>query len=249
MAEYGICVNIKESLTNKDMASKYQIQTYKGTHNIRIRNTDGYVCLTDMAQATDTLIANYLRNESTKAFLEGLSAYMRISIINLVEQKSKKTGTWAHMRVAINFAQWCNPDFAVWAACVIEQIIEGKVKLEQWTIVRQDGKSARKEYTSFLKQHIGLVAGRDYATVTNMGYLGLFGMTACQIRQERELIAGSEKIARNHIPEALELEMIQFFEQMVPTEHAFNGGDFYAAVDMSVRKTKHKFAKALPPPP
>ncbi len=85
------------------------------------RYKDGYINLTAMAQANGKLIADYLRLESTKAFLEELSADMGIPIsaVNgLVQVKkggSKKSaqGTWGHPQVAIHCGQWCSPAFAV----------------------------------------------------------------------------------------------------------------------------------------
>lgn len=47
---------------------------------INQRYKDGYINLTAMAQAEGKLLADYLRLESTKAFLDALSADMGIPI-------------------------------------------------------------------------------------------------------------------------------------------------------------------------
>jgi KilA-N domain len=81
---------------------------------INQRYKDGYINLTAMAQANDKLIADYLRLESTNAFLSELSETMGIPIVNLVDVKTGRSGgTWGHPQVAINCGQWCSAKFAV----------------------------------------------------------------------------------------------------------------------------------------
>ncbi|MDZ4876725.1 MAG: hypothetical protein CLLPBCKN_006160 [Chroococcidiopsis cubana SAG 39.79] len=89
------------------------------THNVNKvmiaqRVVDGYINLTAMAKANDKLIADYLRLETTKAFLQELSQSMGIPIVDLVRIKTGRGGgTWGHPQVAINCGQWCSPSFAV----------------------------------------------------------------------------------------------------------------------------------------
>ena len=52
---------------------------------INQRYKDGYINLTAMAQAEGKLIADYLRLDTTKAFLEELSQTMGIPIVSLVD--------------------------------------------------------------------------------------------------------------------------------------------------------------------
>jgi|GEM_PF-4317194 len=78
------------------------------------RSVDGYINLTAMAQANSKLIADYLRLESTKAFLEELSETMGIPIVALIQIKAgRKGGTWGHPQAAIHCGQWCSAKFAV----------------------------------------------------------------------------------------------------------------------------------------
>lgn len=78
------------------------------------RYKDGYINLTAMAQAEGKLIADYLRLDTTKAFLDKLSETMGIPIVNLVEVKTGRGGgTWGHPQIAIHCGQWCSPGFAV----------------------------------------------------------------------------------------------------------------------------------------
>jgi hypothetical protein len=93
------------------------------THNyqgfaITQKERDSYVSLTDMAKAAGKLVADYLRIDSTKEYLEALSYDMGIpisSLIHVVQGKGKFQGTWAHPEIAIDFASWCNVQFRIWA--------------------------------------------------------------------------------------------------------------------------------------
>lgn len=81
------------------------------------RHDDGYLNLTQMAQANNKLIADYLRLDTTKGFLEELSGSMGIPIdqliVKIVTGKNHLRGTWGHPKVAIHCAIWCNTKFAV----------------------------------------------------------------------------------------------------------------------------------------
>ena len=91
---------------------------------INQRYKDGYINLTAMAQAEGKLIGDYLRLESTKAFMDELSADMGIPIsaettgkglIQIRKGGSDKAaqGTWGHPQIAIHCGQWCSAKFAV----------------------------------------------------------------------------------------------------------------------------------------
>jgi len=78
------------------------------------RYRDGYINLTAMAQANGKLVADYLRLDTTKAFLEELSETMGIPIVDLAEVKTGRGGgTWGHPQVSIHCGQWCSAAFAV----------------------------------------------------------------------------------------------------------------------------------------
>ena len=100
----------------------------KHSYNGKVVNQeiDGYVSLTDMAKIHNKLVADYLRLNSTKAYLEALSidmGYPMSSLTRIVKGKSKSQGTWAHPDIAIDFAQWCSPTFKVWANRTLRGVI------------------------------------------------------------------------------------------------------------------------------
>lgn len=90
------------------------------------QDADGYVCLTDMAKASGKATHDYLRLDSTKAYLEGLSdetGFPVSSLIRTIKGKGKNQGTWAHPEIAIDFAQWCNVPFRIWANRTLRNVI------------------------------------------------------------------------------------------------------------------------------
>lgn len=73
------------------------------------------------------LVADWSRLKSTKEFLNTLSSVMGIPITGLVKTVQGGTpilqGTWMHEDVAIEFARWLNPVFAVWCNKKIKEIL------------------------------------------------------------------------------------------------------------------------------
>lgn len=105
------------------------IKTWNGKI-IRFRE-DGYGSLTDMAEATGKLVADWTRLKTSNAYLEQLSAIMGIPIMALTDTwrggDVNTRGTWAHKKVCIRFAQWCNPEFAVWVDFQIDELMTKSV--------------------------------------------------------------------------------------------------------------------------
>lgn len=91
------------------------------------RHDDGYLNLTQMAKANNKLIADYLRLDTTKAFLDKLSTVMGIPIsgknglIQIRKGGNDKNaqGTWGHPKVAIHCAMWCDAEFAVFVTNLV----------------------------------------------------------------------------------------------------------------------------------
>lgn len=70
---------------------------------------DGYICLTDMAQATGKLVGNYLRLESTKEYqtlVESRCTDLHIgkSIQVIQGGTPELQGTWGHRKIGLHFA-------------------------------------------------------------------------------------------------------------------------------------------------
>lgn len=92
-----------------------QSRSWNGTPISR-RTTDGYVNATAMAKASGKQWHDYWRTDRTTEYLEALSAETGISVSSLclTTKGGAFQGTWVHPRVAVDFARWINPAFAVW---------------------------------------------------------------------------------------------------------------------------------------
>ncbi|NKB18431.1 MAG: KilA-N domain-containing protein [Pseudanabaena sp. CRU_2_10] len=82
------------------------------------RPADGYINLNQMADATGKRIDNWLKNQSTKDLIAEFESLTTSNSRELnpaiVTQEGRfGGGTWAHPDIAIQFAMWCSPSFAL----------------------------------------------------------------------------------------------------------------------------------------
>lgn len=86
---------------------------------VQQRVTDGYINLNQMASAAGKRVDNWLANKSTQDLLAEFEGQQNKlpgipgSLPALVTIEGKGGGTWAHPDIAIQFAQWCSPAFAL----------------------------------------------------------------------------------------------------------------------------------------
>mgnify|MGYP005874160245 FL=1 len=82
---------------------------------------------TEMAKPFGKLAKDWLSNKSTKEFLSTLSSVRTIPLTDLVEIKqggNKEQGTWMHEDVAMEFARWLSPAFAIWCNDRIKELLK-----------------------------------------------------------------------------------------------------------------------------
>lgn len=111
---------------------------------IHQRSGDGYINATQLCHAAGKRWHNYVRNETTGAFLRALAAKTRISVLLLNQEVTSAEGvssTWVHPKVAIHLAQWLSADFAV--------------QVSEWVFDWMSGKNAvRPELPYHLRRHM-----------------------------------------------------------------------------------------------
>ena len=100
--------------------------------NVSFRN-DAYINATSIAKQYGKLAKDYLRNEQTKQYISALAQNLSkrrnilLKEIQLVIVKKggnvAESGTWLHPKLAIDFARWLSPEFAVWCDEQIERIL------------------------------------------------------------------------------------------------------------------------------
>lgn len=123
------------------------------------RKSDGYVSLTKMAAAyPNKKMNNFLRSESTNAYLEALSENTRISVFNLVQVvQGRNGGTWAHPEISIKFAAWLSPEFEVWAMQTLLRVMAGRQQPQSST-KQTDGPTTEQVLQMLQRVETGSVA-------------------------------------------------------------------------------------------
>lgn len=79
---------------------------------------------TQMASKFGKLAKDWLKTRQTKEFLKSLSDRRKILTTDLVQviKGGTNQGTWMHEDVAIEFARWLNPMFAIWCNDRIKEL-------------------------------------------------------------------------------------------------------------------------------
>lgn len=138
----------------------------------------------------------WLKTEAAKTYLEMLSVLKKSSTADLVQVKQggKNQGTWCtDYRIAVRYAQWLNPMFALQVDQMLVDlmrgnsalykpfnginpiIIEGKAYYYQVAVLKSLGFSTRSGMVSKRKrkfpQHFVKVYGRNFVTIEFCNYL------------------------------------------------------------------------------
>lgn len=103
--------------------------SYEGTP-ISFSNTDGVMInATQMAKLFSKEAKHWLNNQQTKDFLEELTKVRNLTLADLVQVKKggNNPGTWMHEDVALEFARWLSPKFAIWCNDRIKELLTSGV--------------------------------------------------------------------------------------------------------------------------
>lgn len=91
-------------------------------------NSEGTVMVnaTEMAKSFRKTPKDWLRNNSSQEFISTLSAVRQICLTELVvvqQGGNGEQGTWMHEDVALEFARWLSPKFAIWCNDRIKELL------------------------------------------------------------------------------------------------------------------------------
>lgn len=106
--------------------SNLQVFRYNGS-NITFSTENGVmVNATEMARTFGKTTKDWLRNQSAQDFISALSSVRQIRPTELVsiKQGGANQGTWFHEDVAIEFARWLSPMFAIWCNDHIKELLK-----------------------------------------------------------------------------------------------------------------------------
>ena len=101
------------------------------------RVKDGYINATAMCRANNRKMNDYTRLDTTKPFIQELTAVTGIPATELIQRIKGGTphlqGTWVHPQVAIHLAQWLSPKFAVLITKLVMDWMSGKAPANSTT--------------------------------------------------------------------------------------------------------------------
>ena len=104
-----------------------QIFQYNGSPITFYKDDNVMVNATEMAKPFGKLVGDWLRLKATTEFTETFSADMHIPIsalIQVVKGGNSEQGTWLHEDVALEFARWLSPSFAIWCNKRIKELLQ-----------------------------------------------------------------------------------------------------------------------------
>lgn len=114
-----------------------QIFQYKGSPITFYKGDNVMVNATEMAKPFGKLVGDWLRLKTTTEFADALSADMQIPIsalIQVVKGGNNEQGTWMHEDVALEFARWLSPAFAIWCNKRIKELLQYGMTATQPTL-------------------------------------------------------------------------------------------------------------------
>ena len=152
-----------------------QVQTFNFSNIAVSFREDGYLNATQIAAHFGKLPKDYLKTEQTQQYISALAESLsertkiltdenQLVIVKKGNSKNFTQGTWLHPKLAIHFARWLDPKFAVWCDEQIEALLNGNVS---------DGLPAKTtaDDRTPLRQAVAALVGRkgiDYSTAYGM---------------------------------------------------------------------------------
>lgn len=112
------------------------VYNYKGSKISFANGKNVMVNATEMAKSFDKRPVDWLQNQSTIAFLNELSKVRKSTLTDLVQvtKGGNNPGTWMHEDVALEFARWLSPAFAIWCNDRIKELLKYGMTATQPTL-------------------------------------------------------------------------------------------------------------------
>lgn len=124
---------------------------------------------TEMAKPFGKQPVFWLNNQYTKGFLEEMSKLRNLSLADLVRvtKGGNAPGTWFHEDVALEFARWLSPQFAIWCNDRIKELMKYGVTATPQTIdsVLADPDNAIRLLTALKEERKALKAANRQIAV------------------------------------------------------------------------------------
>lgn len=108
------------------MKTLSKVFSYDGSAITFSKGDSVMVNATEMAKPFNKVTKDWLRTKQSQEFIASLSAVRQISPTDLVLIKqggNGEQGTWMHEDVALEFARWLSPAFAIWCNDRIKELL------------------------------------------------------------------------------------------------------------------------------
>lgn len=193
------------------------------------RDKDGNISLTDLWKSNGSdpskTPAEWQRISTTEAFIKAASRFLNMGIAHIIKSKrGKGGGTYAHQQIALEYAQYLDPQLAVIVnQTFFERLEEQKNpqlavdravqtwqkqgKSEEWIKQRLNSKGTRLMFTGALKD--AGVTNEGYGKCTNAIYEPLLNGNAETLREQKHL---PEKANVRESMTYLELKTVELAE-------------------------------------
>lgn len=137
--------------TNTNPAAQSAIirYSYEGTPIAFSNGKDMMVNATQMAKPFGKRPVDFLNTQQTKDFMQELVKVRKITLTDLVHVKKggHNAGTWMHQDVALEFARWLSPKFAIWTNDRIRELL-----LQGYTSLYDNPRALRNTIDTLLLQ-------------------------------------------------------------------------------------------------
>lgn len=110
---------------NPNNTNALAVFSYQGASITFDRGDAVMVNATEMAKPFGKSATHWLRNQQVQEFISELSKLRICNLGDLVQVKhgGADNGTWMHEDVALEFARWLNPTFAIWCNDRIKELL------------------------------------------------------------------------------------------------------------------------------
>lgn len=116
-------------------------------------NAEGWLHATEIAERFGKLPNEWLRLPDTVAYLEAMERTCgKIPYVKTSRARADRGGgTWLHPKLAVAFARWLSPDFAVWCDRKIDGLLRGDSK--PWASARREAAIGHRALCDALALH------------------------------------------------------------------------------------------------
>ena len=139
-------------------------------------SNDGYVNATEMAKSFSKQPHEFLRLPKVQEYINALISETGLSHITLIKavrgnySDGPQQGTWFHPKLALRFAQWLSPYFAVWVDSRIEELLttgttfisEDALILEAMTLLKSRNEKLLEDNTALTIQNKRMVPKAEF---------------------------------------------------------------------------------------